>query len=682
MNTTTHALEDVSVVSKWRRGEDPDYLLSQEWLVTNGLGGYGSSTVRNIPTRRYHGLFIPNLPAPWGRTVLIPRIDETLQIDHRMIQLSGAERYAGDIVGQTHQYLNEFKLAWQMPVWTFEIEGRTFQKKIAMPWAQNTIYVEYKLIKGSSVRLFVRPYVGFRGHDGPLGHPTNWPFTVMLKKGLCEVHPSDNIAPLRMALKEPKGLFVSDFVEAEKIYYRVEKERGLECEDHNLSPGFFFAELAEHESVAFVASVETWDSFEWDAKTIFESEEHRLKHLINIAPAAAREGFPAQLVLAANQFIVFPATRPHERSIADAAGEPLRTIIAGYHWFTDWGRDTMISLEGLTLCTGRFEEAKAILQTFARYVKDGLIPNLFPEGQRTALYNTMDATLWYFHAIDRYIHITKDEEILHALYPTLESIIEWHKKGTHFDIGVDPNDGLLKGGQEGVALTWMDAKADDWVVTPRRGKPIEIQALWFNALRLMNEWSEKLGQPSKQYVAMADRTYASFNQRFWYSDGGYLYDVIDGDFPADASLRPNQLFSLSLRFPVLNPAQWEPMFNVVTKHLLTPFGLRSLAPTDKNYHSRYQGDRHARDSAYHQGMVWAWLIGPYIDAGRKIYRDPKDLAHCLADFEAHLAEAGMGSVSEIFDGDEPFMPRGCIAQAWSVAEVLRSYLSLNPAPPV
>jgi predicted glycogen debranching enzyme len=358
----------------------------------------------------------------------------------------------------------------------------------------------------------------------------------------------------------------------------------------------------------------------------------------------------------------------------------VRSVIAGYHWFTDWGRDTMISLEGLTLSTGRHAEAGWILRTFAYYIRDGLIPNMFPEGTKEGLYHTADATLWFFHAIQRYLVATNDRATLRQLMPKLKSIFEHHMKGTRFGIGVDPSDGLLRQGEEGYQLTWMDAKVDGWVVTPRRGKPVEINALWYNALRLLEGWlREEAGDADARSLAeRAEQGRRSFNARFWYQQGGYLYDVVDGEGGDDPACRPNQLLALSLGHPVLEPKRWEPVLRVVTERLLTPVGLRSLAPGHPDYKPRYYGDIRSRDAAYHQGTVWAWLIGPFLDAWLKVHPEDRPGARrFLEGFTDHLHDSCIGSVSEVFDAEEPFTPRGCIAQAWSVAEVLRCWAKVS-----
>ncbi|MGE5844141.1 MAG: amylo-alpha-1,6-glucosidase, partial [Syntrophaceae bacterium] len=385
----------------------------------------------------------------------------------------------------------------------------------------------------------------------------------------------------------------------------------------------------------------------------------------------------AELVLAADQFIITPVVRAEDVR-ARAAGDEVRTVIAGYHWFTDWGRDTMISLEGLTLTTGRHIEAGYILRTFAHYVRDGLIPNLFPEGEKEGLYHTADATLWFFHALHRYLEITGDRATLRLVLPKLLDIVEHHLKGTRFGIGVDTKDGLLRQGQTGYQLTWMDAKVDDFVVTPRRGKAGELNALWYNALRLLDDWVHEEGVQgvATPIAEHAMRARESFNERFWCAEQGYLYDVVDGEQGDDSACRPNQLFAVSLPFPILDQSHWEPVVEIVRERLLTPVGLRSLAPDDPDYKPKYFGDLRARDAAYHQGTVWAWLIGPFLDAWLKVHPDDRQGARRLLEgFSAHLNEACIGSISEIFDAEEPFRPRGCVAQAWSVAEVLRCWVS-------
>jgi predicted glycogen debranching enzyme len=412
------------------------------------------------------------------------------------------------------------------------------------------------------------------------------------------------------------------------------------------------------------------------------SELSRRRTLIGRAVPEGRDGILPELVLAADQFPITPVGRTEDAARRHAAGEEPLTVIAGYHWFTDWGRDTMISLEGLALKVGRHQEARWILHTFADYVRDGLIPNMFPEGEKQGRYHTADASLWFFHALARYVQITGDRDTLCTILPKLHAIADAHIAGTRFGIHVDPKDSLLVQGQEGYQLTWMDAKVGDWVVTPRRGKAVEINALWYNALCLLSKWADedKAGSGAT-YRDFAQRAFGSFNQRFWNPEKGYLFDVVDGESGGgtpgnDPACRPNQLFAVSLDHPILDEAYWEAVVDAATRFLLTPVGLRSLAPGEPEYKQRYDGDLRSRDAAYHQGSVWGWLIGPYIDALAKVHPERCTL-ELLAGFESHLNQACVGSISEIFDAEEPHTPRGCVAQAWSVAELLRCYVKLT-----
>jgi predicted glycogen debranching enzyme len=372
-----------------------------------------------------------------------------------------------------------------------------------------------------------------------------------------------------------------------------------------------------------------------------------------------------RLVLAADQFIV-------ERPLPDEPNG--KTIIAGYHWFGDWGRDTMISLPGLTIATGRPEVARSILRTFAKYVDQGMLPNRFPDAGETPEYNTVDATLWYFEAIHTYYSATEDDDLLRELFPVLADVINWHCRGTRYNIHLDATDGLLYAGEPGVQLTWMDAKVGDWVVTPRIGKPIEVNALWYNALRTMAKFARQLSQPYQEYDAIADRALARF-ARFWNSEVGYCYDVLDGPNGDDASLRPNQIFAVSLPESPLTSAQQRGVVEACGRMLLTSHGLRSLSSEHPQYKGHYGGNQLQRDGAYHQGTTWGWLLGPFVLAHLRVYGNPTQACQFLEPMANHLCDRAMGSLSEIFDGDAPMTPRGCIAQAWTVAEVLRAWLA-------
>ncbi|MBX6314672.1 MAG: glycogen debranching enzyme N-terminal domain-containing protein, partial [Isosphaeraceae bacterium] len=520
--------------------------------------------------------------------------------------------------------------------------------------------------------------------DAPVNAPLATPYTLTMKGDRYEVSAGPDRPTLRLYLWNRKSAMVVSSGTIPSLHYRIEAERGYPETGALWSPGYFRFDLRPDRPVTLTVSVEPWEAIlALPPEQALAAERERRRRLIQLADPRARTGPAAELVLAADQFLITPAGRVEDAARAHAAGDEVRTVIAGYHWFTDWGRDTMVSLDGLTLVTGRHQEAGYILRTFAQYIRDGLIPNLFPEGQKQGLYHTADATLWYFHALDRYLTCTGDRETLRLLLPKLLDIVDSHRRGTWFGIGVDPADGLLRQGAEGYQLTWMDAKVGDWVVTPRRGKAVEINALWYNALRLLEGWvREEQGETAAHPLAeQAEQVRASFNRRFWYEEGGYLYDVVDGEFGDDPACRPNQVFAISPRYPVLDRSRWEPVLETVRQRLLTPVGLRSLAPGHPDYKPRYDGDLRSRDAAYHQGTVWAWLIGPFIDAWRKLHPDdPASARRWLEGFVPHLGEACIGSISEIFDAEPPYTPRGCIAQAWSVAEVLRCWVETSDLP--
>jgi predicted glycogen debranching enzyme len=497
--------------------------------------------------------------------------------------------------------------------------------------------------------------------------------------------PGVALPPLRLTmLGGNRRAFVMEPRKLTEVAYRVEQARGYPGAGQMWSPGYFRAELAADAPVELIGAVGDWSSIlAFGQGEALEIEQQRRRHLLTLARAPARTGVAAELVLAADQFVVKPAGRVAEEARAHAEGRELRTVIAGYHWFTDWGRDTMISLEGLTLTTGRTREAAYILRTFARYVRDGLIPNMFPDRSTEGLYHTADATLWFFHAAARYLRHTADVATIRDLVPVFRDIIDQHVKGTRFGIGVDPKDGLLRQGAEGYQLTWMDAKVDGWVVTPRRGKAVEINALWYNALRTLESFYrlQDDGRAAAEMASHAHRTYDSFNARFWSDSLGHLYDIVDGEAGDDDACRPNQILAISLDHPVLDRRHWAAALEAVRSRLLTPVGLRSLAPGHPDFKPRYFGDLRTRDAAYHQGTVWGWLIGPFVDAWLKCHpHDTRGARTMLEGFVTHLDEFGVGTIAEIFDADAPFTPRGCIAQAWSVAEVLRCWVATESSP--
>jgi predicted glycogen debranching enzyme len=659
------------------RDEPAPPLPRREWLVTNGLGGYASGTVSGVVTRRYHGLLVAALPAPLGRTVMLNHLLERVRLaDRRVLWLGDEDEVAGPNAADRTEHLVEFRLELGLPVWTYELGGVTIEKRVLMPHGQNSVHVTYRLVDGrDTLRLSLRPSVQFRGYEEPVTAGTDLEYSLTAIGSRYELTAGEGFPPLKLMLRTVRGGLTLDAAGFGGVPYQMEANRGYEAVGALWSPGYFRADLCPDCPVTLIASTESWETINaLGPDEAGAAERERRRQILAIAEPVAHEKLTAELVLAADQFIITPAGRSEEAARALAAGEHVRTVIAGYHWFTDWGRDTMISLEGLAICTGRHRDASYILRTFGHYVRDGLIPNMFPDGARDGLYHTADATLWFFHAAERYVRHTGDRGLLEALLPTFVDIVHHHVKGTRFGIGVDPADALLRQGQAGYQLTWMDAKVDDWVVTPRRGKAVEINALWYNALRLIDGWTRELDGPRElDYRDLADRARESFNARFWYEEGQHLYDVVDGESGDDPACRPNQVFAISLDHPVLDPDRWEPVMSVVRDRLLTPVGLRSLAPGHPEYKPKYYGDLRARDAAYHQGTVWGWLIGPFIDAWLRVHPGDRDGARrWLEGFDAHLDDACVGSISEIFDADEPYVPRGCVAQAWSVAEVLRA----------
>lgn len=671
--------ELIRVINKSKINElQSDPHLMREWLVTNGLGGYASGTVKGTITRRYHGLLIAALPNPLGRMMMLNGLSERLRLPDRRVLYTGAEELAG-ISPESTLAVSEFRLEAGLPVWRYEVDGFVLEKRLILPYRQNTVHVTYLLLSGKgSLRLGLRPAMHFRSHDAHVSERRSTHYKLSVIEDQFEISGPEGLPVLRLIVHGPSTAFTFDRKETSLIPYRTERNRGYEWQGSLWSPGYFRVDLREGDRTTLVASTENWETIRaLSPEGTYHAEFDRRKLLLDAASPEVREGTAAELVLAADQFLITPVGRLENRLLS-APGDGGKTVIAGYHWFTDWGRDTMISLEGLTLKTGRSNEAAQILLTFANYVRDGLIPNMFPEGEREGLYHTADATLWFFHAIHRYVQLTNDRETLRLLLPQLTEIIEHHMNGTLFGIGMDAEDALLHQGQQGYQLTWMDAKVGDWVVTPRRGKAVEINALWYNALRLMEMWLKEEGQESAMHrmKETADRVRKSFNLRFWYEQGGYLYDVVDAENGgSDDACRPNQIFTISLDHPVLDEARWQQVIDVVTDRLLTPVGLRSLAPGHPDYKARYYGDLRSRDASYHQGTVWAWLIGPYVDAWLKLNTGKEaEARQFLLGLAAHMNDACIGSVSEVFDAEEPYTPRGCVAQAWSVSELLRCWV--------
>ena len=644
---------------------------NREWLVTNGLGGYAAGTLAGVCTRRYHGIFVPNLSRPRGRHVLVSRLDEEVHCGGRTWVLGCSDRKGEPLGGCNAPWLRSFSMDGNIACWVYQCGEVTLERQLVMPHQRNTTCLRYVVAAGPPALLRVRPFMAFRRQDAPLQQPGYGRFALgVTEDGSCRVRLEGSDLWLAMCLVPGRTAFTPAPLEQPDAWLWREDLRGYDAHEACASPGYYewLAGPGEAAMVMFTTE-ETHPGA--NPACPFTGERARAAALVDLA-GAREDPFLARLAIAADQFLILPESRLEESAQAASHGHVLRTVVAGYYWFLDWGRDTMISLEGLMLCTGRHKEARATLLTFATYVRDGLLPNLFPEGARQGAYHTVDATLWYFHAIHRYLQATGDHGLLEELMPTLRAIMQHHLAGTRFGIVVDPEDGLLCAAAPGNALTWMDAHMGDWIVTPRRGKPVEIQALWYNALRLMQQWetTDAAREAHGRHAALARH---SFNRKFWNPAGNCLFDVVDGEEGSDARLRPNQLFAIALDHPVLERERWAAVLETVRRELLTPVGLRTLSRPDPAYSSSYHGNLRSRDAAYHQGTVWPWLLGAFIDAWTRVHGDAAAARVLLGEFPRHLHVAGLGSISEVFDGDPPHTPHGCIAQAWSVAEVLRCW---------
>jgi|SRR5688572_14119934 len=629
--------------------------LSSEWLETNGIGGFSSSTISGINTRRYHGLLTAANKPPVGRLVLLSKLEETLIIDGTIYEFS-ANQYPGVIHPQGFNYQVSFRLD-PFPIFTYEIDGIRIEKSVFMVHGENTTVVQYKLMTNrEQLKLEIRPLTAFRDYHSTTHENGALNSQVETEPGQTTFRPYRDLPLLHLA-HDPAEIDTNGFW-YRNFQYRVEQERGLDFQEDLFSPCAFTFDLSARNKISIIASTERRDAS--DADTYRDAEIERRIRLNQRVPGSNK--FVARLNTAADQFVV--------------ARQRATTLIAGYHWFADWGRDTMISLPGLTLVNGRWEIARSILAEFAAHVNRGMLPNRFPDAGEAPEYNTVDATLWFFEAVRSYLQYTGDYEFVRtSLYTVLKDIVNWHIGGTRYQIHMD-HDGLLLSGESGVQLTWMDAKVGDWVVTPRHGKPVEIQALWYNALRVVEHLARRFGQPSveKAYEAIANKARTSFNEVFWNDESACLYDVVNGE-TRDASIRPNQVIAISLTNTMVSQERAASVLRVVERDLLTPRGLRTLSPADPNYIGRYEGGPPSRDGAYHQGTVWPWLMGPYITAYINTFGTEaggRFASTWLESFEPHLYEACLGQVSEIFDGDAPHTPRGCIAQAWSVAELLRA----------
>jgi predicted glycogen debranching enzyme len=642
---------------------------AREWLVTNGIGGFASGTIAGCMTRRYHGLLIAALQPPVGRTHLVAGIDETVRyggVEYRL----GTYQWAGGVV-DPKGFLNiqNFRLEGMTPVWTFALADALLEKRVWMQHGENTTFVKYTLVRGTGpIEMEMKALVNYRDFHSST-HAADWHMQIDPVESGVKITAFDGATPFYLKCEGAE-------CDKRHEWYRgcfmpVEKERGLDDSEDHLFAALFRTKLSVGGSVTWVASTEADARLDGDA-----AREKRVEHeaellqtwLTSNDKAAEAQNWIPQLVLAADQFVV-------KRSLP---GNPDgRSIIAGYHWFGDWGRDTMIALPGLTLATGRADVARQILLAFAGYVDGGMLPNNFPDAGGKPEYNTVDAALWYFEAVRQYFAATQDGRTLLQLFPTLAAMIDEHVRGTRYNIRVDAADGLLYAGAPGVQLTWMDARVGDWVVTPRLGKPVEVNALWINALETISQFARLLARPSEGYEKLSAKARKNF-QKFWNEERGFCYDVIDApDIANDAALRPNQIFAVSLPMSPLTEDQQKAVVDVCAQHLLTSYGLRSLAPGEPGYLGHYAGGPRDRDAAYHQGTVWGWLLGPFTLAHLRVYGDRAEAMRFLEPLGISVHMYGLGTLGEIFEGDAPFTPHGCIAQAWTVGEVLRAMRELQ-----
>ncbi len=653
-----------------------DDAVKQEWIVTNGLGGYASSTILGLNTRKYHGLLVAALNPPGNRTVCLSKLDEEVTIGNESYPL-GVNEFQNTIFPRGYIFLKEFSLS-PFPKYVYQVKDVKVEKTVFMPYKKNVAITLYNIFNkaGLDVKFRVYPLINWR-HIHSVTNRWKTPFEFVQKQ-------EDKTVDVRFGLTNPvllmqatSGRYKADGRWVEKLYYREEARRKESCLDDCFQPGFFEFNIKtnkeENFAIAVVADEKKVEARKvlseialsfYDIEALYENEIRRrelfLEKFYREHETVSRSDWLSWLVLAMDMFIVEGA------------------VIGGYHWFEVWGRDTFISLPGLMLVTGRFEDAKKVFLAFKEKCKNGLIPNFLPDRSGQPAYNSVDATLWFVNAVLQYLKYTGDFKFIREhLWETMKTVVEEYFEGTIFNIRVD-SDRLLS---HSAQLTWMDTAVNGQPVTPRAGKAVEVQALWYNTLKTVELLAEKFGEKNfaEKYATMADKAKRSFVEKFWNAEKNCLFDVIDGE-AKDDSLRPNQIIAVALDFTMLDSAKNEKIVDVVGKELLTPYGLRTLSPKDPKYAGVYDGDRISRDKAYHNGTVWPWLLGPFTTAflktkGYADYRREYALRNFLLPlFTKHVYRAGLGTVSEIFDGDSPHTPRGCIAQAWSVAEPFRAYV--------
>lgn len=633
--------------------------IEKEWLLTNGIGGFASSTIIGANTRRYHGLLVASLHPPVERHLIVSKIDESLHIGENTYNLYSFKTF--DYIMKGYKYLQRVEID-HIPTFYYNVEDVFVEKKICMAYGENTTGVMYRIVNGeNATTLKLAPLINFRNYHHN-SYKSNMNFKSQKTKDGVSITPYNLDVNIKINCNQGSFIRTEDnwFINME---YPVEKERGLPSTEDHYIPGYFEINIkpGEIEEISLIATIETDTAYK-DVQDIINNEKKRIAGLRSLS--GYKDEFALKLVEAADNFIVY---RKSTNS---------KTILAGYPWFTDWGRDAMIALPGLTLATGRYNDAKEILYTFSKYVRHGLIPNMFPDEGQQPLYNTVDASLWYFEAINKYAKHTKDYKFIEEnVYEGAKSIIEYYTRGTLFNIKMD-EDGLITAGDENTQLTWMDAKVDNFVVTPRHGKAVEINALWYNALKIMEMLEKKFGGDEKNYKKLSKIVKDSYIKTFWNESEQCLFDYVRKEYK-NSDIRPNQILAVSLSSPVIEGEKAEKIVRKVWKELYTAYGLKSLSSNSNNYKGVYIGDQFNRDSAYHQGTVWTWPLGHFLSAFIRVFGKNKTYRELFREFiqpfRDHMRDGCAENISEIFDGDFPHIPRGCFAQAWSVAEVLRVY---------
>ena len=627
----------------------------KEWLLTNGLGGYAMGCVDEVNRRKYHGYLIGAVNSPSKRINFLNELLFSIEIDGQQLRLGGEENDALEVI---------FENEGQIIHWTYVFDEFKIQKSIWMHYGHNETHVRLRFSGEKKVRLWARPLFSIRDHHATVKAESK-DYMVLFGDTHMWVA-NDDVGASRIDFGAAQFIHRNQLVS--ESTYVIETMRGELDEERCFSPGELWIDLNEDSSIWELVITDGNEAFSNNFDESLLQRQLLQEELLKKAEAEDAPTWFQRAVVGADKFVV-------------QRGDGL-TVVAGYPWFTDWGRDTMISLPGLLLATGRADEALQILRSFAGYVSEGMLPNLFPDTQFDHFspeYNTVDATLWFFHAIQVAAEKVGEKEIAKEFFEILWDIFVWHLKGTRFGIHVDETDGLLFAGDESTQLTWMDVKIDDYVVTPRSGKAVEINALWIRAMRILKNFAELLdkAEQAQEVDAVLQLAEASFAERFW--NGSYLFDVVDcADGEDDASVRPNQLFALSLVPDLLEDAQKKAILGVCEKELLTPYGLRSLSYLDERYIGTYQGAQNIRDLAYHQGTVWAWLLGVFCEAHYALYENKDAIRRYLAGLIGHLDEAGLDTVSENFWGDSPYYAAGCPAQAWSQAELIRIYRMIEP----